>query len=209
MNASPNASFMLVDQVRMATSKSTSPWQNTPKPSSCRIPQRKPPYSNLPGAIATAGATLGPGDVLLVEQQAVGPHGGTFYVPAEWDPAVYDAIRVVTQAGVIVVEAAGNGGENLDDAAFNGRFDRSKFDSDAIIVGAGSQAHARSPFSSYGSRVDLQGWGCCVVTTGYGDLFGSSRVTFYTRAFAGTSSASAMVAAAAGAVQGFARVSLG
>ena len=125
---------------------------------------------NLPAAIAAAGAALGPGDVLLIEQQTVGPHGGQLFVPVEWDPAVFDAIRVVTQAGVIVVEAAGNGGENLDGADFQGRFDRSRFDSDAIIVGAGTQAHARSSFSSYGSRVDLQGWGCCVTSTGYGDL---------------------------------------
>ncbi|HET7240378.1 MAG TPA: S8 family serine peptidase, partial [Gemmatimonadales bacterium] len=133
---------------------------------------------NLPAAIAAAGAALGPGDVLLIEQQAVGPHGGQLFVPAEWDPAVFDAIRVVTQAGVIVVEAAGNGGENLDGADFQGRFDRSRFDSDAIIVGAGTVAHARSIFSSYGSRVDLQGWGCCVTSTGYGDLFDDgSRAT--------------------------------
>ena len=150
---------------------------------------------NLPAAIAAAGAALGPGDVLLIEQQTVGPHGGQLFVPVEWDPAVFDAIRVVTQAGVIVVEAAGNGGENLDGADFQGRFDRSRFDSDAIIVGAGTQAHARSSFSSYGSRVDLQGWGCCVTSTGYGDLFeGGSRATRYTAVFAGTSSASAMVA---------------
>jgi List-Bact-rpt repeat protein len=165
---------------------------------------------NLPAAIAAAGAALGPGDVLLIEQQAVGPHGGQLFVPAEWDPAVFDAIRVVTQAGVIVVEAAGNGGENLDGADFQGRFDRSRFDSDAIIVGAGTQAHARSYFSSYGSRVDLQGWGCCVTSTGYGDLFtGGTRATRYTAAFAGTSSASAMVAGAAVAVQGFHKGSRG
>jgi hypothetical protein len=165
---------------------------------------------NLPAAIAAAGAALGPGDVLLIEQQAVGPHGGQLFVPAEWDPAVFDAIRVVTQAGVIVVEAAGNGGENLDGADFQGRFDRSRFDSDAIIVGAGTVAHARSIFSSYGSRVDLQGWGCCVTSTGYGDLFDDgSRPTRYTATFAGTSSASAMVAAAAVAVQGFHKGSRG
>jgi hypothetical protein len=165
---------------------------------------------NLPAAIAAGGAGLGPGDVLLIEQQGVGPHGGQRYVPVEWDPAVYDAILVVSQSGVVVVEAAGNGGENLDDPDFQGRFDRTRFDSDAIIVGAGTQAHARWAGSSYGSRVDLQGWGCCVSTTGYGDLFdGGARTTRYTSAFGGTSSASAMVATAAVAVQGFSRSSRG
>jgi hypothetical protein len=165
---------------------------------------------NLPAAIAAAGAALGPGDVLLIEQQAVGPHGGELFVPVEWDPAVFDAIRVVTQAGVIVVEAAGNGGENLDGDDFQGRFDRSRFDSDAIIVGAGTQAHARFTFSSYGSRVDLQGWGCCVTSTGYGDLSnGGTSATRYTAVFAGTSSASAMVASAAVSVQGFHKGSRG
>jgi hypothetical protein len=167
-------------------------------------------HYNLPAAVAAAGAALGPGDVLLIEQQTVGPHGGQFFVPVEWDPAVFDAVQVVTQAGVIVVEAAGNGGENLDGADFQGRFDRSRFDSDAIIVGAGTQAHARSSFSSYGSRVDLQGWGCCVTSTGYGDLFdGATRATRYTGGFSGTSSASAMVAAAVVAVQGFHKGSRG
>ena len=36
---------------------------------------------NLPAAIAAAGAALGPGDVLLIEQQTVGPHGGQLFVP--------------------------------------------------------------------------------------------------------------------------------
>ena len=165
---------------------------------------------NLPAAVAAAGAGLGPGDVLLIEQQGVGPHGGTRFVPVEWDPAVFDAIRLVTQTGVIVIEAAGNGAENLDDADFQGRFDRSRFDSDAIIVGAGTQGHARSSTTNYGSRVDLQGMGCCVSTTGYGDLFdGGTRGTRYTAVFAGTSSASAMVASAAVAVQGFRKSSRG
>jgi List-Bact-rpt repeat protein len=165
---------------------------------------------NLPAAVAAAGAALGPGDVLLIEQQGVGPRGGLRFVPAEWDPAVFDAIRVVTGTGVIVVEAAGNGSENLDDEIFQGRFDRSRFDSDAIIVGAGTQGHARLASSSYGSRVDLQGWGCCISTTGYGDLFdGGSRNARYTAGFAGTSSASAMVASAAVAVQGFHKSSRG
>ena len=52
-------------------------------------------------------------------------------------------------------------------------------DSGAIIVGAGGSgaggscqaARTRMSFSNYGRRVDLQGWGECVTTTGYGYLF--------------------------------------
>ena len=53
-------------------------------------------------------------------------------------------------------------------------------------------------FSTYGTRVDLQGWGQCVTTTGYGDAYsGGTPNSFYTSTYAGTSSASPMVAAAA------------
>jgi serine protease len=74
------------------------------------------------------------GDVMLLEQQAPGP-GGAF-VPLEVLPAVYDAIRLATQDGIIVVEAAGNGGVDLD--ALGSPFPAGKPDSGAIVVGAGS-----------------------------------------------------------------------
>jgi predicted outer membrane repeat protein len=86
-------------------------------------------------------------------------------------------------------------------------------DSGAILIGAGepstsSYDRQRESFSSYGSRVDVQGWGSGVVTTGYGDLYGYDEWLddqyLYTATFGGTSSASPMVAAAAAIVQAIA-----
>ena len=158
---------------------------------------------NPANAVAVAAANMAVGDVLLIEQQAVGPNGAEKYVPLEWIPSVYDAIRLATQAGKIVVEAGGNGAQNLDAPEFNGRFNRQQFDSRALIVGAGNAQHAILSFSDYGTRVDLQGWGIGVVTTGYGDFSGTTKADYYTDEFSGTSSASPIVAAAAAAVQGY------
>jgi hypothetical protein len=124
--------------------------------------------------------------------------------PLEGYPPWFDAIASATAQGVIVVEPAGNGGVDLDGAACAGWFDRAVRDSGAIVVAAGHPStRARLSFSSYGSRVDVQGWGQAVATTGYGDLFdpGDARQR-YTADFGGTSSASALVAGAAVAVQG-------
>ena len=55
----------------------------------------------------------------------------------EWVPAIYDAIVTATSAGIVVVEAAGNGRENLDGAAYGATFPAGRPDSGAIIVGAG------------------------------------------------------------------------
>jgi len=110
-----------------------------------------------------------------------------------------------------VLAAAGNGwanqgpGYNLDDPACEGAFDRTKRDSLAIIVGAGTSAsRKRMGFSDYGSRVDVQGWGVSVASTGYGDAYnpGDDPRRFYTYSFGGTSSATPIVAGAVLAIQG-------
>ena len=60
----------------------------------------------------------------------------------------------------------------------------------------------RTPESNYGARVDLQGYGAGVVTSGYADLPGADADSSYTACFDGTSSASATVAGAVAVVQG-------
>lgn len=158
-----------------------------------------------PNAILAATLALSAGDVLLIEQQtsAFAGHG---YVPFEWIPANYDAIKLASAKGIIVVEAAGNGSENLDDPIYGPSFPNGKADSGAIIVGAGAACVgnvklSRKAFSNYGSRVNVQGFGECVATSGYGALnFTAGPNAWYTDSFSGTSSASALVAAVAAAV---------
>ncbi|MEV0678562.1 S8 family serine peptidase [Actinosynnema sp. NPDC050436] len=154
---------------------------------------------DLANAILTAGAGVGVGDVLLIEQHV---YYCNDYAPMEvWD-SVYDAIVTVVQSGRHVVEAGGNGNQNLNDPCFGARFPADKPDSGAIIVGAGAAPgctgtpRSKLGFSNYGTRVDLQGWGECVATTGYGDLHGTGANDKYTAYFSGTSSASPVVASA-------------
>jgi hypothetical protein len=157
--------------------------------------------------ITQAAAQMAVGDVLLLEQQAFGPTGA--FVPLEWIPSVYDAVRAATAAGVVVVAAAGNGSVDLDGPALLGRFDRTRYNSGAIIVGAGDASGAPQGFSSFGSRLDVQAWGRNVVTTGYGDLFGGDHNVWYTNTFAGTSSASAITAATVASLQGYVKAASG
>lgn len=164
---------------------------------------------DLANSINLARQNLSAGDVMLIEQQAIGANGSYSYVPVEWIDAVYDAIVAANAAGIIVIEPAGNGGENLDNPVYGSTFPNGKVDSGAIVVGAGSALcnggfspaplRSRLSLSSYGRRVNLQGWGNCVTTTGwYGDLTPSAPANaWYSAGFNGTSSASAMVAASA------------
>jgi Subtilase family/Fibronectin type III domain len=160
-------------------------------------------------AIAHAISTVSAGDVVLLEMQA--GINGADYGPAELDPAVWLVVKSGVDAGVIVVAAAGNGAQNLDSAFYDEY--RSRGDSGAIIVGAGSANTAHQPlsFSTYGNRVNVQGWGESVVTTGYGDLaqVGGDVNQSYTSGFNGTSSASPIVAASVASIQSYAATSLG
>lgn len=166
--------------------------------------------TTVANAIDVAAKNLRPGDVLLIELQGGGPRGR--YVPVEYWDDVFDAIKAATKRGVVVVEAAGNGGENLDHATYKRKFDRAKRDSGAIMVGAGGPPRGgyadreRLDFSNYGGRVDVQGWGRKVATLDYGDLQACSGADrHYTGEFSGTSSASPIVAGAAVIVQGVAK----
>lgn len=160
-------------------------------------------------AIANAIATVDPGDVVLLEMQTTGAGGG--FGPAELNLSVWNVVKAGTDAHVIVVAAAGNGNQDLDSAPYIPYMDRG--DSGAIIVGAGSAntAHNKLGFSTYGSRVNVQGWGQSVFTLGYGNYaeHGGDVNQRYTATFSGTSSASPFVAAAAVALQSFAKDYLG
>jgi hypothetical protein len=121
------------------------------------------------------------------------------------------------------VAAAGNGNMNLDDPKCDRKYDRTFRDSGAILVGAGgtgvgclgdTTARSKLDFSTYGSRVDVQGWGSCIWTTGYGDGYNDTDVSadqnkWYTKSFSGTSGASPIVAGAAANIQGIAMKAFG
>ncbi len=148
---------------------------------------------------------LDAGDTWLIELQMFPPgHSAT---PLEWLQVNYDVIwNSVWALGIICVEAAGNGGQNLDHSEWGGVFDRNVRDSGAIMVGAGTPTGlVAESFSNYGSRMDSHAWGSEIVTTGWGDLHnGGSVQTRYTATFGGTSGASPMIVGSALALQGIA-----
>lgn len=184
------------------------------------------------GAIRQAADALGAGDIILIELHRPGPRFNfqsrgdqRGYIAIEWWPDDFDAIRYASGRGVIVVEAAGNGAENLDDPIYSVRppgfpatwtnpFNRANRDSGALVVGAGAPPpgthgadhgpdRSRLDFSNFGALLDAQGWGREVTTCGYGDLQGGTNEDFwYTDRFSGTSSASPIVVGAVGCVQG-------
>jgi|GEM_PF-1080310 len=166
-------------------------------------------------AVSRAAAAVGRGGIVLIEAHSPGPadatpctcnQGQCNFIAMEYWQGEYDAIATATANGVVVVEAAGNGSANLDDAAYGGRFNRAVRDSGAIVVGA-STATTRVPmcWTNFGGRVDVHGWGENVTTLGYGDLFNSGEDQYYTSIFAGTSSASPIVTGAVASLQGVAR----
>ncbi len=180
------------------------------------------------GAIRRAADRLNPGDIILIELHRPGPrfnfqgrNDQRGYIAIEWWADDYDAIRYAVSKGVIVVEAGGNGAENLDDPIYNTRpadfpsdwinpFNRNNRDSGAIVVGAGSPPsgnygpdRSRLSFSNWGALIDAQGWGREVTTTGYGDLQGGlNEDEWYTDQFSGTSSASPIIVGTLACVQG-------
>ncbi|MCY7358500.1 MAG: S8 family serine peptidase [Rudanella sp.] len=183
-------------------------------------------------AIRQAADALSAGDIMLLELHRPGPRfnftspsGQAGFIAIEWWPDDFAAILYARSRGVIVVEAAGNGSENLNDALYNTRpagfpaswrnpFNMGNPQSGAIVVGAGApppgthgQNHgpdrSRLGFSNHGLRVDVQGWGREVTTAGYGVLQGgANQDIWYTDTFSGTSSASPIVVGALGCIQG-------
>ncbi|ATL26511.1 S8 family peptidase [Streptomyces formicae] len=192
--------------------------------------------------IRAAADRLHPGDIILLELHRPGPKfdfeardDQKGYIAIEWWPDDYAAVRYATAKGILVVGAAGNGAESLDDAVYERRSDgfpswwRNPFNpanrsSGAVLVGAGAPPpgthgrdhgpdRSRLAFSNYGARVDAQGWGRETTSTGGfwdrpGDLQGGAEeLAWYTDTFSGTSSASPIVVGALAALQGMLKAS--
>ena len=166
-------------------------------------------------AIHDAAANMSFGDVLLLEVQETNPVSNSDFWPAEILELNYEQIRLATAAGIVVVQAAGNGNHDLDryinhsgKKIFN-RNSADFLDSGAIVVGAGSSVppHRRLSSSNHGNRVDCYAWGENIVTTTT-SYTGKSN-TEYTAHFGETSGAAAIVAGVALIVQGIAQAALG
>ncbi|MBL1222268.1 S8 family peptidase [Chryseobacterium sp. L7] len=142
------------------------------------------------------------GDIILYEMQTGGKDGQ--YCPAEYDSVIWDLTKAATDSGIIIIAAAGNGNQNLDDPFYASYLARGN--SGAIIVGAGSPntTHSKLSFSTYGNRVDVQGWGSSVLAAGYGSYqkYDNDNNRTYNY-FSGTSSATPVVASAATLIQSF------
>ena len=182
-------------------------------------------------AIEEASENLRAGDIILIEQHTPGPcfldlanandcgsNGSQVgFLPMEFYPDCFDIIQYVSSSGIIVVEAAGNGGVNLDRAEFGRKFDRNFRDSKALFVAADEGGNGiPANFTNLGSRIDFFSWGKNVVSCGLplstledeetdqrrGDLHDSTMNTSYTQSFGGTSAASPIIAGSIAIVQG-------
>ncbi|MFT4295367.1 MAG: S8 family serine peptidase [Micropruina sp.] len=176
------------------------------------IPTLSNPYApaHLGDAILAARAAADTGDIVLLEVtslEAASYAGGQR--PVERDVAVQIALSGLTADGIIVVEAAGNGGVDLDTLGTRGgRADlgpESGFTSDALMVGGGvpettpAGEHRRWDGSNFGSRVDCYAWADGVHTGGCRNACADPTTAY--RNFNGTSAASAVIAGAAASIQ--------
>ncbi|HBI01071.1 S8 family peptidase, partial [uncultured Flavobacterium sp.] len=145
------------------------------------------------------------GDVIIYEMQEDGPASGSSdFVPAEYNSVIWDLTKAASDAGIVIVAAAGNGNQNLNGTLFTSYMNRGN--SGAIIVGGGlsNLTHNKISYSTHGSRVDLQGWAQNVFACGYGTLIMiNDDVNQGYVNFSGTSSATPMVAACAIVLQSY------
>ena len=166
-------------------------------------------FYSVGNALLSSLLFLRPGDIALIEQHypnsSAGPCPNTCncsqfgFVAVETAPWDHAAIRIATAAGVVVVEAAGNGQVMVAPA--------SPFDSGAIVVGASNNDLTPACFTNFGPRVNVHAWGSMIGTLGTGETpslraNGSDPLQWYTRSFGGTSGASPIVVGAAALVQG-------
>jgi subtilisin family serine protease len=145
------------------------------------------------------------GDVIIYEMQEDGPtSSSTDFVPAEYNSVIWDLTKAASNAGIVIVAAAGNGNQNLNGSLYQSYMNRGN--SGAIIVGGGlsNLTHNKISYSTHGARVDVQGWSQNVFACGYGTLIMiNDDINQGYVNFSGTSSATPMVAACAIVLQSY------
>lgn len=178
--------------------------------------------SSRVNAILAAITNLDFGNVLLLEAQ-VWLNGTNLLGPIEAYDAEYEAIRLATALGIVVVEAGGNGTNNgsapplnmdtyttLSGLAILNRdpLNTDFRDSGAIIVTAATSTapHTRLAYGPHGARIDCFAWAQNINTLASNS---SGSTTMYKTGFSGTSGASPIITGAALAVQGRAEAQLG
>jgi serine protease len=186
----------------------------------------KPQAADYAAAINQVSNYAAPGTVVLLELQLLSTSQTVTptYLPVETDAMCFAAIQLLTNMGYIVVEAAGNGGYDLDSYQdipggpfyLNRTLSDQFRDSGAIMVGAcfpvtlARLPGAQGTGSNFGSRIDCFAWGSSILTS---DIYDHStplppmppdRTDTY-GLFSGTSGASAIIAGAAVSAQGMAR----
>lgn len=185
--------------------------------------EHRPPWGELGRADAILAATynLEPGDVLLLEMQVTDSSANQSQLwPVEIESASRDVIITATAIGIVVIEATGNGKDEILGIKPLSDLDQtfpalSIIDSGAVLVaGASSVTRGKLELTRYGSRVDCFAWGDSVETTDGdvplpGTCGGGSLNNRYHATFNGSSSASAILAGAALVVQSLYRGTYG
>lgn len=144
--------------------------------------------------------TLAPGSVVLVEREIRKWDGKDYspWLPVEAWPPAWRTLKQLTDRGIHVVQAAGNGITDLDRSLAR------VCDSGSILVGAGCpfDAGRRIVDSNFGRRVHVHAWGDRVVTTDGGSGCHPANDRKYFADFGGTSAASAIVAGMVASLSG-------
>lgn len=172
--------------------------------------------ANRGDAILAALDALPAGGVMLLELQIerTDRAPSAEFWPVELEDASLRMIQLATALGVTVIEAAGDGDDQVGTTTNLGRLDdtpqldptsTSFADSGAILVASATHRDPHRPLgfgvniqTRYGTRVDCYAWGEKVGTTSV-DAMGGEK---YDGSFGDTSAASAIIAGTALVVQG-------
>jgi serine protease len=152
-------------------------------------------------AAALAQPGFGSGGIILLEVQRD-------LMPTEIDSCDRAAIACAVAQGVVVVEAAGNGGADISGltgsgALIVGAAEFATVDVDGIPAASGPY-HEHWRGTNYGTALACFAWGNCIYTTSFDLPPANPRVptSTFVHDFGATSGAAAMIAGAAALVQG-------